>query len=243
MKMDTLSWTQLNPDIAVQPTVKLAYGRYAYRMEISCVGMTYLRGGFRDMDDFLQVRANARQMNWGGSWRLAKMRSPGVTEQQVLIQLQELLEQYSGRFKQRIEEPVLQLYADNVNDLLSFARQLKYPDYLVSVMMPRNTHERQLLESGLVIRRKPVTWNYRFHIREARYSWECRQQLYQYLKNLEDDVHLPQSLWDRLVDPKNTYIWGGYIDANDRNLATFIHLINAHFIRSIDEFHEVAQGK
>lgn len=243
MKMDTSFWTQLNPNINVESTVKLAFSRYAYKMEISCTGVTYLRGGFSTVWDFVESRRQARQHNWGGSWRAKYINVPNDEDIEILQCLQVLLEQDDFKLKRRIEEPVIQLYADSMQDLIDFARKFPYGRRVTGIMLPRSAEEQTLIEQGLVIRRKPVSWKYRFNLREARYSWETRQQLYHYLTNLGNDVNVPNGVQRSLSDPKVGYIWGGYIDANDRSLATFIQLIDPSIIRSIDEFHDVSGGK
>lgn len=243
MKMDTSFWTRLNPNIRVESTVKLAFSRYAYKIEISCPGVTYLRGGFANIWDFVESRKQARQHNWGGSWRAKYLKIPTDKEIEVLECLQNLLESDDFKLKRRIEEPVIQLYAESMQDLVDFAQKFPHGLRVTAVMMPRTTEEQALIEQGLVIRRKPVSWKYRFNLREARYSWETRQQLSTYLDNLGDSVHVPDGLSRNLKDPKSHYIWGGYIDADDRNLATFIQLIDPTIIRSIDEFHEMSGGK
>lgn len=243
MKMDTSFWTQLNPNIRVESTVKLAFNRYAYKMEISCTGVTYLRGGFSNVWDFVDSRRQARQQNWGGSWRAKYIKVPSDEEIETLQCLQNLLESDDFKLKRRIEEPVIQLYAESMQDLIDFARKFPHSRRVTGIMLPRTAEEQTLIEQGLVIRRKPVAWKYRFNLREARYSWETRQQLSNYLDNLGEAVHVPAGLQQNLRDPKNHYIWGGYIDADDRSLATFIRLIDPAIIRSIDEFHEISNGK
>lgn len=241
--MDTLFWTRLNPNIRIESTVKLAFARYAYKMEISCTGVSYLRGGFASVWDFVESRKQARQQNWGGSWRAKYVKVPNNEEIEVLEFLQNLLESDDFKLKRRIEEPVIQLYAERMQDLIDFAQKFPHGHRVTAIMLPRTLEEQTLIEQGLVIRRKPVAWKYRFNLREARYSWETRQQLSTYLDNLGDSVHVPNGLDRNLKDPKNHYIWGGYIDADDRNLATFIQLIDPTIIRSIDEFHEMSNGK
>jgi len=240
--MDTLFWTSLNPNLKIQHTTKLFFGKYAYRLELHCTGVAYLRGGFSSMTDYCQEREQRRQINWGGSWRGDRSPAPTFQERAFVESLENILPDYDADIKKRIEDPMMQLYTNDLNVMKSIASKLD-ASYLRSVCVPENQDGANMLAKGYILTAKPSKWQYRFNTREAKYSTESKEQLLAYLAALGDDVHLPQSLRDSLGEAKSRYIWGSYIYAHDAGIATMIKMINPHFIRSIDEFRCLAEDK
>lgn len=241
--MDTLFWTQLNPKIEIGKTKKLFFGKFHHRVEIYCPGSSFLRGGYESIDQFVAMREVAKQTNWGGNWRIRKVDVPNAVQIKTLNILKNIVENLGDDVHKRIEEPFVQFYANSSAPLLKIARALPDSTCLASITMPANPEELQALNQGLTLRKRPIKFRYKFNLREARFTWETRQQLSSYLSNLEEQVHVPKQVYKCLNDRKISYIWGGAIYANDVNLAMMIGMIEPNLIRSIEEFHLSSEAK
>jgi hypothetical protein len=167
---------------------------------------------------------------------------PTFEECAFVESLENILPDYDADIKKRIEDPMMQIYTNDLNVMKSIASKLDV-SYMRSVCVPQNQDEANMLAKGYILTARPGKWRYRFNTREAKYSSESKEQLLNYLTALGEQVHLPQNLKDSLTESKSRYIWGSYIYAHDAGIATMIKMINPHFIRSIDEFRCSAEDK
>lgn len=235
MKMAILSLIISNPNIKVHHTKKMFFGTYAHKLEIECVGITYLRGNFETIEEFYTVRSHQRTLNYGGSWLNSRTQIPTDDELNTILNLEALLELIDVPFKKRIEEPGLQIYCNDLAVLINIANNIGNK-YVKSITTPKNSEEAKLLEQGYLLTSKEPLWKFKFNTREDRYTVESKQQILQYLKNLGDEIHLAPNLAAQLNDTRYHYVWQSYIYSNDDSIATMLKMINPHFIRSVEEF-------
>jgi len=238
--MDTSFWTALNPDIEILHTRKAMHGRYIYRLVISAVGASILRSS-RDLDEQISFHNASRSYNWAGSWRkqpidskdceLLRLVRSHLDYQDVGVRVQG-----SHDIKMRIEEPHIQFYAMEEGPLRQLASFLQHGDnsHIVGLMRPASADEAKLLENGYILRSRKSTWQYKITFRDGRYSDETKSTIKSYLKNLDQEVKVPQNLWSQL--DKAGWIWGGYVYVKDEGLATMFKMIDGRLVSKVEEF-------
>jgi hypothetical protein len=239
--MDISYWTGLNPNILQQETVKLMHGHYLYRLTIQVVGCSILRNN-QDIEDAICWRNNKqRDYNWAGSWRKKPI---GNDDSNLLRIIKEQLIYHESNskinghelLKIRIEEPYIQFYSSQEQVLKDLASRLLYGNnfHFYSIMSPDSAEKEKLILNGFTLRKNKVKWAYRILMRDGKYSLENKGQIAAYLKNLGDDIKVPNGLWDQLE--KGSWIWGGYIYVHDKNIATVLGMIDPRLIAKIEEF-------
>lgn len=245
--MDTLFWKQLHPDIKVQHSKQMLYGKYPCRLVIRCNGSSMLRYPETPFAD--QMEWNQRVVNYGGSWRRSMTTRPSAKDLQLLVNLKtyraDLAEQDSAQIKIRIEDPMVQIYATDTALLEEFARQVfagipDVADFLESITIPKDTHDLALLEQGYVLR-SHSDFLFKINLRDGKYSQSTRSNLLQYLDALAPDVSIPKNTRDQLEKVRGDFIWGGYFYAMDEDIKLMIGMINPKLIRSVDRFYSTAK--
>ncbi len=138
--------------------------------------------------------------------------------------------------KIRIEEPRIQIYASNEQDLLDFVNQLpgQYIDYAVSITRPANDREREVLQSGKKLLKSTPEYNFRINFRDGKYDLDTKQHILNYLDSLGDIVRVPDHARKELTKTySNT--WDVYIYTKDSTITTFLQIIEPRIIRTIIE--------
>lgn len=243
--MDTLFWKQLDPDVQVKESKQLLYGKYAYRLVLTCTGGAMLRYPDTPFDQQLDYR---RQVNYGGSWRSSRMAMP--TDQQLsmlksLVPIRaEIIEKNEVDLKMRIEDPYIQFYSTDEKYLKELATRIfvnghKPSDYLVSITVPFSQEGMDIISQGYVL--KDSQHGCKIHIRDGRYNQETRTALIKYLDSVEGAVTVPTNTRKILERPQGDYIWGAYFYSNDDKIPMMIHLIDPRLIRTVERYHSTAK--
>lgn len=224
------------------------HGHCLYRLAIQVVGCSILRDN-QDIEDAIAWRNHRhRDYNWGGSWR----KKPIGQDDSVLLKLikdqlhyNESSPKVNGHelLKVRIEEPYIQFYSAQEQVLKDLAGQLVYGDnsHFHSIMSPDSVEKEKLILSGFTLRKNKVKWPYRILMRDGKYSLESKSHIESYLKNLGNDIKVPNGLWEQLE--KGNWIWGGYIYVHDKNIATVLGMMDPRLIAKIEEFKSPADDE
>lgn len=238
--MASLSWKNLIPNIKILPTQKLFFKQYLYKLELLAYGGQCITTQ-TPIDITLEFRKKTyRTINYGGSWG-AKINANLINADLEWLQyLQSFKHDPRVKFKIRVEEPNIQFYSSDEQELLDFVNNIdpKFKSYVVSITRPKNDEEQKLLESGKKIVKKSPAYRYKIAIRDGKYNLDVKQQVLNYLDNLGDLVRIPNHFRSEFTKSySNT--WDCYIYSNDVNITTFMQLIDPYLIRTITEMASV----
>jgi hypothetical protein len=234
--MASLFWKSLVPNIEVLPTQKIFYKQYLYKLELLAHGGQSI-GSKYSVAKSLEVRERSyRAINYGGSWAVRM----GLSLSKADIEWLEYLKLFKAAVnfdcKIRIEEPRIQIYASNEQDLIDFVDQLpkKYLDYVRTVTRPANDQERELLQSGKKLMKSTPAYNFRINFRDGKYDLDTKLHVLNYLDSLGDIVRVPDHARKELTK-KYSNTWDIYIYTKDSTIITFLQLIEPRIIRTIIE--------
>jgi hypothetical protein len=234
--MDSLSWKNLAPNIEVLPTQKIFYKQYLYKLELVAHGGQSINSKY-SVAKSLEVRERSyRAINYGGSWAVRMSHSLAKANVEWLEYLKLFKAGVSFDCKIRIEEPRIQIYASNEQDLLDFVKQLpsRYMEYAVAITRPANDREHELLQSGKKLMKSTPEYNFRINFRDGKYDIETKLHILNYLDSLGDMVRVPDHARKELTK-KYTNTWDIYIYTKDSSITTFLQLIDPRIIRTIIE--------
>ena len=239
--MDTLFWKQLHPNIKVEHTKHLLYGKYPYRLVLKCVGTSMLRHPDASFEEQAEWKRN---VNYGGSWKPKLIRRPEPYEFALLHRLRdiraELLEQDNDSIKTRIEDPLMQFYTVDEKLLQDLANKmftgLDAANYIQSITMPGSAEDLKLLHQGFVLKNNS-DYPFRINLRDGRYAESTRESLLKYLDSIGDDVSVPQNTRRQLERARGDFVWGGYFYCADENIRIMISMIHPRLIRSVDRYY------
>jgi hypothetical protein len=234
--MDTLFWKNLSPSIKIQSSVKNFYNEYYYRLEITAPGCKSIRCDNIAVDIHKRqewVRDYKRQGSWYNKQLYKYLKEADVG---FLASLKDLYYEYPD-VKIRTEEPKISVYATDELMLQSIARSMdpSHRDKIVSITGPENDEIKALLNKNIILVKKPPKYRYRIWFKEKQCSVETRTQILNYLTSLGDLVRMTEHTRASLGKPYD-WIWGSYFYSNDKDIATFIRLINPDIIREVSEF-------
>jgi hypothetical protein len=234
--MDTSFWKNLSPSIKIQSSVKNFYNEYYYRLEITAPGCKSIRCDNIAVDLHKRqewVRDYKRQGSWYNKQLYKYLKEADVG---FLASLKDLYYEYPD-VKIRTEEPKISVYATDELMLQSIARSIDpgHQDKIVSITGPENDEVKALLNKNIILVKKPPKYRYRIWFKEKQCSAETRNQILSYLLSLGDLVRMTDHTRESLSKPYD-WIWGSYFYSNDKDIATFIKLINPDIIREVSEF-------
>ena len=236
MLMDISAWTRYNPKIVQEHTTKKFYGRYLYRLVVFCPAGRAIDSK-RDIKSEIAHRTELSK-NIKGWWGERMARNLNNANPEFLERMRVLRHQKGPEIKMRIEEPQLQIYADSENQLENIIKT--YFDqgdyrYIKSISGPKDITEESILNTGAIIRKKNVGYNYKVILKDAKYSQELKNGLLQYLSNLgTDTVKIPNS-FSHMLQTTSIYIWNAYFYTNDPSIVTFINLMYPGLVSNIHE--------
>lgn len=241
--MDTLYWTGLNPNIKFLHSTRMMYGQFLYKLSYEVPGSNLLRIK-GDLDALIEQR-NLRSYNYGGSWRQLKRISHENHELLTLTKsvMEELSDGSNSSVRVRVEEPNIHFYTTSVQDMVDISKKMLAQDnsHLVSVTCPADSDSAKLMQDGFVLRKTEFEWKHKIVLRDGRYSDDTKQQLYNFLIGLGDEVKAPLGLLRQLEH--GGWIWGGYFYTNDPQLTTIVSLINPRLVGKVEEFKVVPSKK
>ena len=234
--MDILSWTQCNPKIAVDHTLKKYFGRYLYKIIVYApAGRLIDEKG--PMTSALEHRRTVtRNINQAGWWGHRYNKDLDHADIELLETLRDMRRNPNG-LKLRVEEPRVQIYAETETELLDLVNnQLKpFRRYVESIAGPADSEAEAVLNSGAIIRKTDIGYTHKVIIRDGRYTPEIKMSILHYLTNLKGDtLNISDSLIATLTG-RSGYIWNAYFYTNDPSVTMFLNLIHPNLVLNIHE--------
>lgn len=232
--MDTLYWKRLSDSIQLSNTTKRFYGKHLYKMVLHAPGCKSI--ATPNIASDLNTRAMySRTVNYGGSWFGARDSQFAKDSDLKWLQLLQWIKSSNLDIKLRCEEPKVQIYADNETTLKEIVVQIQeYSKYILEIFGPENAQAQKLLEENKTIVSKPTKYQWKVSFTEKRCDHALRQNILNYLQQLDDLVKIPKSTVDQLTR-KNDWIWGCYIYTNDVGVTDMLRLIYPDLIREVSE--------
>jgi hypothetical protein len=179
--------------------------------------------------------ATNKRYNYGGSWY--HRTDPYLVDADALF-LEHLraIKKTSNKYRFRVEEPNMQIYAESEKDLQDLVKHFKpeWRNYIEEVTYPVSADAIEKLKAGAILRKNAHDYSHKVMLRDGRYELETKQQILNYLDNLGDLVKLSKGSREMLT--KNyTSMWGVFFYTNDPSLVTFLSLINPNLVSNIHE--------
>jgi hypothetical protein len=206
------------------------------------VGAAFLRTPEVTISDHLAVRQkNNRRVNLGGSWYGSKLQLPTDHDIEVLFRLNHVRPDFESRVLVRIEEPTVHVYSEDEMVLHEFAQAVSLRDnsHIKKIYRPSSADNLELLKQGFTISQRTTEYPFKVFVREGRYNALCKQQIMNYLNSIPELVKLPKHFTDSMNKQYDS-VWNCYFYTKDKSICTMLSLINPNFIRTIEEYHTVA---
>jgi hypothetical protein len=235
------SWTKLAPKIEYVPTRKQYYGHYLCKLTINVSGSRLVHASPKDgslAEELWRRIESCKKYSRGGSWHSAeKLREMLSTNIDEIECLRTLKDRFKDTLKLRIEEPMVQLYTETEAELAEVARHL-LPDMrrrLLTVGYPESDEMAALLrEDKIIAKSARIEQRYKIMLKDGLYTREIKENALQYLLNLKNEIRIPQHTI-RMLSSNHSYIWNGYLYADDTGLTTFLSLIAPGLVGKIHE--------
>jgi hypothetical protein len=235
--MDISSWIQFNPKITVDHTRKKFFGKYLYKIVLYAPAGR-LVDGKRSLEIDLEHRLGIAQHISQSWWHQRANKDIDKVDLGLLEKIKILRSNCPTGIKLRIEEPRIQIYANTEQQLIDIMQlQIgsQYYNYIESISGPADADAEELLNSGAIIRKKDTGYQYKVILRDGRYGQEVKQNMLQYLQNLDETtVHLPKGCRD-MLSTSNSYAWNLYFLTNDPQVTSFLSLIQPGIVSNIHE--------
>ena len=242
--MDLSFWNQLNPNIVFEPTRKKFFDKYLCKMVINCPAGRLVNDNKDNIEWLLRQRMEyARSRNWGGSWASSNYGITGANADQIR-NIRSIRYEYGDTIKIRIEEPRIQIYADDEFSLKLIALRIdpEFTSSITGIQAPENDEQLVLLNEGKIITKKAtkIEYKYKVFLRDGDYDIDSKNSMFSYLMNLGDDVKISPS---SIMKFNNThkFLWGVVLYVNDPDILTFLSVIQPGIIGRIHELAKVAE--
>lgn len=234
--MASLSWKNLVPNIEVLPTQKIFYKQYLYKLELLAHGGQSINSKYSIMHSLDIRQRSYRSINYGGSWASRMSLSLSQSNVEWLEYLKLFKASIAFDCKIRVEEPRMQIYASNEQDLINFVQQIpeQYLSFVVSITRPNNDQERDILLTGKKLLKSTPEFGYKINFRDGKYDLETKRNIINYLDSLGDLVRVPAHA-RRELTKSYTNTWDVYIYTKDSSITTFLQIIAPRIIRTIIE--------
>lgn len=146
------------------------------------------------------------------------------------------------RFKVRIEEPMVQVYAETIEDLKEVAERFPQDmqSRIVEIGCPANELALNLLKQGKILRRREQAYRYKFMLKDGTYNQDTKEQLLNYLNSLGDLIKITNGN-RKMLQRTYSWIWSVYFYSNDDSIATFLNLIQPGIVSNIHEIEQLPQ--
>lgn len=233
--MDTSFWTNLNKNVICEHTKKQFYGQYLCKLVMQ-VPWARISQNHNDIRNEIEHRKqhNNRRPNYGGSWYNHDNLSGEFASINQLTMVREIMTDYKSTIRTRVEEPWVQFYARNEDDLKVITSRFDEisRSRILSISVPKDAEHAALLKDGDIILKKDNGFAYKIMVRDGMYQLETKMQLVNYLDSLGDDIQLSPGSRRQLVSSMK-YTWGVFFYVKDPQLVTFLSLIHPRLIRKI----------
>lgn len=236
MLMDTLFWTRCSPNITVEHTTKKYYGKYLYKIVVYCpAGRLVDAKG--PMDKELEHRKSIyKHINQSGWWGHRHNRDLDNADIPLLETLRTIRKTVAG-IKLRVEEPRIQIYANDENDLIQLVNDHLKPfsKNIEAISGPSDDQAAAVLNSGAIIRKTDNGYTHKVILRDGRYGSEIKETILNYLDNLHiETVGIPKSCRE-MFGKSSSYVWNCYFYTNDPSVTTFLNLIQPGLVSNCHE--------
>lgn len=231
--MDTSFWTQCNPNIRIEYTVKKYFSQYLYKLVLFAPGGRVIQNKGTVEDAVRRRQQTFSQTGWFG--RKLNIHNANVP---FLTLIREV---YQNRKNLgvliRVEEPRVQIYAETAEQLEHIARTYftQFEHYFEEFSGPENTDAEAVLNSGAIIKAIDNGYQYKVIFRDGRYDRATRDAIYNYLSTLGSDiVHIPNGT-KNMLNKDYDWMWNTYIYSNDISINSFLLLISPTLISKCHE--------
>lgn len=239
--MASLSWTNLNPKIILETTRKQFFNRYCYKLVIVAYGSRVLHNDV-PVVEALANRISRVQYNQGGSWKFDRFDDLDEADSALLEELRSIKNGHDNSIKMRVEEPWVQIYADNEQKLMDIALRFNTAGraQLLSISSPWDSEQLALLEQGHILSKlsSKLEFKYKIVLRDGSYSAATKAQVATYLNGLGSEVKVTKSSM-RMLTSELSFIWGCFFYTNDPGIATMLRLIAPGMVGKIHEIVKV----
>jgi hypothetical protein len=229
MKMDTSFWIQCNPKITVDHTTKKYFGKFLYKLVVYCPAGRLIDAKGPMLAALEHRRDIAKNINHGGWWGNRSYKDLENADVEFLNTLREIRHDRSIGIKLRVEEPMVQIYADSDAALQMFVNKhfsSNQKTYVRSISGPVDSAAEAVLNSGAIIRKENNGYQYKIILKDGRYTPEIKQSLLNYLENQgPEQIQIPRSARN-MLSKSTGFIWNLYFYSNDANIITFLNLIS-----------------
>lgn len=230
--MDTSYWKNKNYQIQFEETTKQFFGKYLYRLRLEVYGGRIMQES-KDYAKAVEDRKHFRQFNPGGYWGRAGLREIDKIDIGLLHSICSL-KNSNPNLKTRIEEPEIQFYAETENELKTLVDQLDavYKHIILAVSGPGD-NTKELLESGVIIRKKEFGYKYKIVLRDGRCNITTKRQILNYIEGLGlEEAKVSNGVKSMLLSQYDGF-WNIWFYANDEQVATFLELIHPGAVLNI----------
>jgi hypothetical protein len=237
--MDTLFWKTLNKSIRFRDTKKQFFNQYLWRLELVCEFADLMDPKYLDLVGEIEKRkVLARNRNFGGTWRnFIPMNKFESVDYALILSLRDIRHMHGAMVKFRIETPMVQIYADNEQQLKNITAMLSDTGSVQIITGPATGTE-NILQSGGIIGSSKIVHKYKVMLRDGKYDLHSKQQLLNFLQAQGDDVKINAGLVRGLTRPYPG-MWGAFFYTNDLGVTTMLDLMSPGIVGKI---HEVVQA-
>ena len=169
--MDTSFWIQCNPKITIDHTAKKFFGQYLYKIVVYAPAGRLIHTKGILADELHHRKTISRNINVG-YWGYRNSKEIENANLDFLETLRTAKQNRLPGIKFRVEEPRVQIYADNENDLINLAQnEFKgFLNFIESVTGPIDADAELALNSGAILKKRDFGYNYKVIVRDGRYD-------------------------------------------------------------------------
>lgn len=230
-------WTTDFPNIKFGTTTKQYFNQYCFKLVLFSPGGRSIYNKSVSIEKSLEIRQHiSKSYNYGGSWRAGgASRYLNLADADLLNYIKNKKTELKNIIKIRVEEPFVTIYADSEDLLYRFAQGMpaKSVEKAELVAGPDSQSAMELLKTGAILLTKPNFYQFKITLRDGRYSMETKTNLYSYLKQLGEEVSLPDGPRSHLVR-NSQWMYNVYFYCNDEKLVTVLNLIEPNIVRTIN---------
>ena len=234
--MDILFWTQSNPNIAVEHTTKKYFGKYLYKIVVYCPAGRLIDGKGTMSNELEHRRDVAKNIDKSGWWGYRYNKNLENANIELLELMRDIRRNPHG-IKLRVEEPRIQVYANTEIELIELVQTRLQPflSNIESVSGPEDILAEEILNSGSIIRKKDLGFQFKVIIRDGRYNSSVKNNILTYIDSLGTDVIQVSKSGRSMLSKGSGFIWNLYFYTNDPHVVTFLNLIHPNLVSNCHE--------
>jgi hypothetical protein len=189
------------------------------------------------MDEELEHRKSIyKHINQSGWWGHRHNRDLDSADIPLLETLRTIRKTVTG-VKLRVEEPRIQIYASNEEDLMQLVNDYLKPfsKNIETISGPADEQAAEILNSGAIIRKTDNGYTHKVILRDGRYGSEIKETILNYLDGLHiENVGIPKSCRE-MFGKSSSYVWNCYFYTNDPSVTTFLNLMQPGIVSNCHE--------